>query len=92
MVPLWNGKTRLEIEAEMVAAMDRAKLAYTVHRDAFRVAMADAGDCQFNTDGRLRLSSARRYNVAMRAALDRYNAALKAFTDFTVLRLPPKGY
>ena len=81
----WSGKTREEIESELIARIDGCRAKFTKLKTAQGELLALSRDIEVGTpDG---IVSGRRANEGAREMLNavtEYQAALKQFTDFII--------
>ncbi len=89
--PRWNGKTRQEIEVELLGAVAQRRHEYETLRDQYTEAMKLVQDVGLgNADGIDRLGKLRPLHAAIRQAIDNYQEALGKLSSLTVYRKMPE--
>ncbi len=90
--PLWNGKTRVEVEQELMEVMEAARVEYQDLHRRYRNAMDLLQDIGlWHGDGVDTLRNMRGTHRQMMAARVRYDIALKEFNRVVVNRMKPRG-
>ena len=87
----WIGKTRQQIELELLEALQCARAEYDDLTRKYLTAVHEVADIGLdNVDGNLAHAGNRQTHRAMMRALDRYSVALKRFNQLVVHgTLPP---
>ncbi len=89
--PLWNGKTREEVEQELMETMETARAEYQGLHERYQTAMHLVQDIGLShADGVDTLRGARGTHRQMMAARVRYDLALKEFNRVVVHRMKPR--
>ncbi len=88
--PRHNGKTRQELEQELLDAVESTRSAYDLLANEYRVALELVKDVGFNADGDDRFQAMREIHSKVRDALAKHREALGRFNDLLVRRNPPQ--
>jgi len=87
----WEGKTRQEVERELLETLEDARERYEGLRRQYTRMFTEAADPGVaSSDGTLLLAQSLKAHPAVREALERYSVALKRFGQVVIYRKLPE--